>query len=102
MQKLKEGVKNWDNLMAVEEGVSVLGKRSTHSSDTEDSPEEKKRKIMKEIELSLPLELSKTQRKKQIKLQYKEIMKKEWRYDLNIINLCQCIVVENNNMRKRN
>lgn len=102
MQKLKEGVKNWDNLMAVEEGVSVLGKRSTRSSDTEDSPEEKKRKIMKEIELSLPLELSKTQRKKQIKLQYKEIMKKEWRYDLNIINLCQCIVVESNNMRKRN
>ena len=71
--------------MAVEEGgVSVLGKRSTRSSDTEDSPEEKKRKIMKEIELSLPLELSKTQRKKQIKLQYKEIMKKEWRYDLKL------------------
>lgn len=82
--------------------INVLGKRSTRSSDTEDSPEEKKRKIMKEIELSLPLELSKTQRKKQLKLQYKERMKKEWKYDLNIINLCQYIVVENNNIRKRN
>lgn len=82
--------------------VDVLGKRSTRSSDTEDSPEEKKRKIMKEIDLSLPLELSKTQRKKQLKLQYKERMKKEWKYVLNIINLCQHIVVENNNIRKRN
>ena len=82
--------------------INVLGKRSTRSSDTEDSPEEKKRKIMKEIELSLPLELSKTQRKKQLKLQYKDRMKKEWKYDLNIIKLCQYIVVENNNIRKRN
>ena len=82
--------------------INVLGKRSTRSSDTEDSPEEKKRKIMKEIELSLPLELSKTQRKKQLKLQYNKRMKKEWKYDLNIIKLCQYIVVENNNIRKRN
>ena len=55
----------------------VLGKRSKDESPSDE--EIKRRKKMEEIEQSLPKDLSKNQRKKEIKRIYRELMKPQWK-----------------------
>ena len=62
---------------------SVLGKRS-READEEDEYD-KKRRIIEDIEASLPPDLSKNQRKKQVKMHFRDMMKSEWRYVLEMI-----------------
>ena len=59
------------------EDAKVSGKRVER--EEEELIETKRQKLMEEIKLSLPQNLSKTQLKKQIKTKYREKMKSEWK-----------------------